>query len=76
VSAYPPLAPLVLVLKVLLRSVGLNEVANGGLSGFSLTNLVLAHLMEELKASTHTESPQRSALCRCTASSCISAQWL
>jgi non-canonical poly(A) RNA polymerase PAPD5/7 len=49
VEAYPPLAPLVLVLKVFLRSLGLNEVANGGLSSFSLTNMVLAHLQEELK---------------------------
>ena len=43
---------LVLVLKVYLRSCGLNEVANGGLSSFSLTNMVLAHLLEELKVRT------------------------
>lgn len=49
VSAYPPLAPLTLVLKVLLRSCGLNEVANGGLSSFSITNMVLAHILEELQ---------------------------
>eukprot|EP00878_Enallax_costatus_P008207 GHUV01008580.1.p1 GENE.GHUV01008580.1~~GHUV01008580.1.p1 ORF type:complete len:544 (+),score=136.06 GHUV01008580.1:826-2457(+) len=49
VGAYPPLAPLVLVLKVYLRSCGLNEVANGGISSFSLTNMVLAHLMDELR---------------------------
>lgn len=53
ISAYPPLAPLVLVLKVYLRSCGLNEVANGGLSSFSLTNMVLAHLMDELRVSKH-----------------------
>jgi DNA polymerase sigma len=37
------------VLKVFLRSCGLNEVANGGLSSFSLTLMVLAHLMQELQ---------------------------
>lgn len=49
VAEYPPLAPLVLVLKVYLRSCGLNEVANGGISSFSLTNMALAHLMDELR---------------------------
>lgn len=49
-AAYAPLAPLVLTLKVFLRAAGLNEVANGGLSSFSLTNMVLAHLQEDLKA--------------------------
>lgn len=48
-SAYPPLAPLTLVIKVFLRSCGLNEVANGGLSSFSITNMVLAHLLQELQ---------------------------
>jgi DNA polymerase sigma len=52
-SAYPPLTPLVLVLKVYLRSCGLGEVMNGGLSSFSLTNMALAHLMEELKVDNH-----------------------
>jgi non-canonical poly(A) RNA polymerase PAPD5/7 len=51
IAAYPPLAPLVLVLKVYLRSCGLNEVANGGISSFSLTNMVLAHIMDELRVS-------------------------
>ncbi|KIY94997.1 poly(a) polymerase [Monoraphidium neglectum] len=50
IAAYPPLAPLVLVLKVYLRRCGLNEVANGGLSSYSLTLMVLAHLQEEIKA--------------------------
>jgi hypothetical protein len=49
VLEYPPLAPLTLVIKVFLRSCGLNEVANGGLSSFSITNMVLAHLMQELQ---------------------------
>ncbi|KAI8469643.1 MAG: hypothetical protein J3K34DRAFT_522009 [Monoraphidium minutum] len=50
IAAYPPLAPLVLVLKVYLRRCGLNEVSNGGLSSYSLTLMVLAHLQEEIKA--------------------------
>jgi hypothetical protein len=45
------LSPLVLVLKVYLRSCGLNEVANGGISSFALTNMVLAHIMDELRVS-------------------------
>jgi DNA polymerase sigma len=49
VQAYRPLRPLVLVLKTYLRSCGLNDVATGGLSSFALTNMVLAHLMEELR---------------------------
>ena len=32
-----------------LRRCGLNEVSNGGLSSYSLTLMVLAHLMEEIK---------------------------
>jgi DNA polymerase sigma len=51
VGAYPSLSPLVLVLKVYLRSCGLNEVANGGISSFALTNMVLAHIMDELRVS-------------------------
>jgi DNA polymerase sigma len=35
---------------VYLRRCGLNEVATGGLSSYSLTLMVLAHLMEEIKA--------------------------
>ncbi|WIA23026.1 hypothetical protein OEZ86_009941 [Tetradesmus obliquus] len=49
IGLYPSLAPLVLVLKVYLRSCGLNEVANGGISSFALTNMVLAHIMDELR---------------------------
>jgi hypothetical protein len=48
-AAYPPMRPLVLVLKAYLRSCGLNDVAYGGLSSYSLCNMVVAHLQEELK---------------------------
>ncbi|KAJ9507932.1 hypothetical protein QJQ45_021174 [Haematococcus lacustris] len=48
--AYPPMKPLVLVLKSYLVSCGLNDVAQGGLSSYSLCNMVIAHLQEELKS--------------------------
>eukprot|EP00195_Chlamydomonas_chlamydogama_P017015 CAMPEP_0202894832 /NCGR_PEP_ID=MMETSP1392-20130828/4140_1 /ASSEMBLY_ACC=CAM_ASM_000868 /TAXON_ID=225041 /ORGANISM="Chlamydomonas chlamydogama, Strain SAG 11-48b" /LENGTH=516 /DNA_ID=CAMNT_0049579635 /DNA_START=427 /DNA_END=1974 /DNA_ORIENTATION=- len=48
--AYPPLKPLTLVLKAYLKSLGLNDVATGGLSSYSLCNMVIAHLQEELRA--------------------------
>lgn len=47
--ALPPMRPLVLVLKAYLKSCGLNDVAYGGLSSYSLCNMVVAHLQEELK---------------------------
>lgn len=47
--ALPPMRALVLVLKCYLKSLGLNEVATGGLSSYSLCNMVIAHLQEELK---------------------------
>ncbi len=39
----------VLVLKAYLKACRLNEVNTGGLSSYSLTNMVIAHLQEELK---------------------------
>lgn len=47
--AYPPLRPLALVLKAYLRNQRLLDVATGGLSSYSLCNLIIAHLQEELK---------------------------
>jgi DNA polymerase sigma len=35
----------------LMRSCGLNQVANGGISSFAVTNMVLAHIMDELRVS-------------------------
>lgn len=43
------LLPQVLVLKAYLKACRLNEVNSGGLSSYSLTNMVIAHLQEELK---------------------------
>ena len=48
-SKYPPMRPLVLVLKSYLKAQRLNDVATGGLSSYSLCNMVVAHLQEELK---------------------------
>lgn len=45
----PALRPLALVLKAFLKQRGLNEAATGGLSSYSLCNMVLAHIQEELK---------------------------
>ncbi|EFJ50275.1 hypothetical protein VOLCADRAFT_104084 [Volvox carteri f. nagariensis] len=48
--AFPPVKPLVLVVKTYLKACRLNEVNTGGLSSYSLTNMVIAHLQEELKS--------------------------
>jgi len=48
--ARPALAPLAAVLKVYLRSRGLNDVATGGIGSFALVNMILAHLLEEERA--------------------------
>ena len=40
---------LTLVLKAYLNSQRLNDVATGGLSSYSLCNMIVAHLQEELK---------------------------
>ncbi len=40
------------MLKAYLKACRLNEVMTGGLSSYSLTNMVLAHLQEELKVRT------------------------
>lgn len=42
-ARYPPLRPLVLLLKGLLLQRGVNDVATGGLGSFTLTNMVIAH---------------------------------
>lgn len=47
--AFPSMKALVLVLKMYLKSQRLNEVKDGGLSSYSLNNMVIAHLQEELK---------------------------
>ena len=47
--AFTPMKALTLVLKAYLKVQRLNDVATGGLSSYSLCNMVIAHLQEELK---------------------------
>lgn len=47
VQAVPPLRPLALVIRALLKVHGLNEVYTGGLSSYSITWAILAHLQQE-----------------------------
>ena len=44
VVAIPPLRPLILFIKALLREKGLNEVFTGGLGSYAILNMVMAHL--------------------------------
>jgi hypothetical protein len=43
----PPLQALVLVLKTLLKQNGLDDPSQGGLGGYSLLNMVVAHMRQE-----------------------------
>lgn len=52
-QAMHPLRPLVLVIKAFLKEACLNEVFTGGLSSFSLTMMVLAHLQAEVRPFDH-----------------------
>jgi non-canonical poly(A) RNA polymerase PAPD5/7 len=54
-ALFPPMKPLTIVLKVFLTAGGLNNTARGGLSSYSLCNMVIAHLMEEARASRHQQ---------------------
>ena len=47
IIAVPPLRPLTLAVKALLRDRGLNEVFTGGIGSYALVNMVLAHLQRE-----------------------------
>uniref|UniRef100_A0A6S8I4E8 MPN domain-containing protein n=1 Tax=Dunaliella tertiolecta TaxID=3047 RepID=A0A6S8I4E8_DUNTE len=47
VCALPQLRPLCLTVKAMLREAGLNEVFTGGLSSYSLFNMVYSHLQAE-----------------------------
>jgi hypothetical protein len=47
VLAVPPLRPLALVVKALLRDRGMGEVFTGGVGSYAVTNMVLAHLQAE-----------------------------
>lgn len=54
VRQYPPLRPLCLIVKAFLKTYGLGEVRDGGLGGYAVANLVMAHLQETIKSDKPT----------------------
>lgn len=46
VRQYPSVRPICILLKEFLRTYHLNEVKDGGLGGYALANLVIAHVLE------------------------------
>ena len=50
---YPEAKALTIVLKAFLKARRLNDVSLGGLGGYSLVNMVIAHLQEEKKVHMH-----------------------
>lgn len=70
VRALPPLQPLVVVLKALLKEAALNEPYTGGLSSCSLVWVVYAHLQSEgIAAGLSSSSSGSSDASRCSATS-------
>lgn len=49
---YPEAKALTIVLKAFLKARRLTDVSQGGLGGYSLVNMVIAHLQEEKKVYT------------------------
>lgn len=49
---YPEAKPLTILLKAFLKARRLTDVSQGGLGGYSLVNMVIAHLQEEKKVPT------------------------
>ncbi|BDA45508.1 probable terminal nucleotidyltransferase 4B at N-terminal half [Coccomyxa sp. Obi] len=52
----PALRPLTLLIKAMLKVLGLGDVSQGGLGSFSVANMVIAHLQEEEKAGRGQEN--------------------
>lgn len=77
---YPLARPLTIVLKAFLKARRLTDVSTGGLGGYALANMVIAHLQEEAKvmlptASLHHPSRQAmSIISPLSHSQCISCQ--
>ena len=46
---YPLAQPLTIVIKAFLKARRLTDVSTGGLGGYALVNMVIAHLQEEAK---------------------------
>ena len=53
---FPLARPLTIVIKAFLKARRLTDVSTGGLGGYALVNMVIAHLQEEAKVSTTTTS--------------------
>ena len=61
---FPLARPLTIVIKAFLKARRLTDVSSGGLGGYALVNMVIAHLQEEAKVSLTTT-------CCCLASSAV-----
>ncbi len=53
---FPLARPLTIVIKAFLKARRLTDVSTGGLGGYALVNMVIAHLQEEAKVSSTTRS--------------------
>ena len=51
IKEFPEAKPLTILLKAFLKARRLTDVSQGGLGGYSLVNMVIAHLQEEKKVS-------------------------
>ena len=51
---YPLARPLTIVIKAFLKARRLTDVSTGGLGGYALVNMVIAHLQEEAKVMSAT----------------------
>ncbi len=54
IREYPEAKPLTILLKAFLKARRLTDVSQGGLGGYSLVNMVIAHLQEEQKVSNYS----------------------
>lgn len=53
---FPAARALTIVIKAFLKARRLTDVSTGGLGGYALVNMVVAHLQEEAKVSVHDNS--------------------
>ena len=65
---YPLAQPMTIVIKAFLKARRLTDVSTGGLGGYALVNMVIAHLQEEAKVRvmhSHAHAEAEAALCFC-----------